>query len=109
MQRVMMRVDGAIGRRRRVFLAAWLVLVIAAVPFAVRQSDHLTGGGFTVPGSQAENVRTAMDHAFRGGERAALGVVLVPVHAGAGAAPSLERSLRSAIGTVERRTGDRLP
>jgi RND superfamily putative drug exporter len=102
MQRVMSSLDGAIRRRRWAFVAGWLVLLCAAIPFAMRQSDHLTGGGFNVPGSQAENVRRAMDQGFRGGERTALGVVLVPARPGPGSASELLAALGRAEARIER-------
>src|SRR3954467_5324569 len=40
--------------RPAVVLAAGAVLVAVALPFAARQSDRLTGGGYEVPGSQAK-------------------------------------------------------
>ena len=46
MQRLMLSLDALVHRRRRWVLAAWLVALIAALPLAARQSDHLTGGGF---------------------------------------------------------------
>jgi RND superfamily putative drug exporter len=88
MQRAMVGLERVIRRRPWVFVGVWAVLLVAALPFAIRQSDHLTGGGFNVPGSQAENVRLQMDRGFTGGERAGLGVVLVPAGPGrATAAP----------------------
>jgi uncharacterized membrane protein YdfJ with MMPL/SSD domain len=52
----MAALDGAIAGHRRLVLVAWLVVVAAAVPFALRQSDHLTGGGFKVAGSDSAQV-----------------------------------------------------
>jgi len=43
-QTVMLRLDALVRRRRRVFLAGWALLVLAALPFAARESDHLSGG-----------------------------------------------------------------
>ncbi len=55
---------GFLGRRRRWVLAAWLVLVIAALPFAAKQTEHLSGGGFDVPGSQSKQVSEALQEEF---------------------------------------------
>jgi RND superfamily putative drug exporter len=96
MQRAMVALEQMINRRRVIVVVASLALLLAAVPFAMRQSDHLTGGGFNVPGSQGENVRLAMDRGFAGGERAALGVVLVPAHPGPSASAALTAALNRA-------------
>jgi RND superfamily putative drug exporter len=52
MQAAMDRLGGFISRRRRLVLGAWIVLLLASVPFAMQQTKHLTAGGFEVPGSQ---------------------------------------------------------
>ncbi|MCW2983284.1 MAG: drug exporter-like proteinr of the superfamily [Conexibacter sp.] len=49
-----------VGRHRVVVLVAWVALVAAAVPFALQQSDRLTGGGFAVGGSQSAQVEEAV-------------------------------------------------
>src|SRR3954451_16166412 len=41
---------------RRMILIGWLVAIVAAVPFAMTQTDHLSSGGFGVPGSQSKAV-----------------------------------------------------
>ena len=51
------RLAGFLERRRWIVLAAWLLLLLAALPFAAKQTDHLTSGGFEVPGSQSQVVR----------------------------------------------------
>src|SRR3954465_1576055 len=60
----MEKLAGFLGRRRRWVLAAWLVIVVAALPFAAKQTDHLTGGGFDVPGSQSKAVSAALQSEF---------------------------------------------
>jgi len=60
----MNRLAGVLGRRRRWVLAAWLAIVICALPFAARQTEHLTGGGFDVPGSQSKAVADSMQGVF---------------------------------------------
>jgi RND superfamily putative drug exporter len=55
----MLRLDASLRRHRRPVLVAWLVLLVAAVPLALRQSDNLTGGGFGVPGSEYKQVEDA--------------------------------------------------
>jgi uncharacterized membrane protein YdfJ with MMPL/SSD domain len=53
------RLDGLLQRRRALLLVAWAILLIAALPFAARQSENLTSGGFSVPGSGSEAVDDA--------------------------------------------------
>ena len=50
------RLAGFLERRRWVVLVAWIIVLLAALPFAAKQTDHLTSGGFEVPGSQSQVV-----------------------------------------------------
>src|ERR1700704_5042421 len=69
------RLEGFVDRHGRVVLAAWLIALIAAIPFMMRQTDHLTSGGFVVPGSGAARVDDKLA-GFPGAERDTLAVVL---------------------------------
>jgi uncharacterized membrane protein YdfJ with MMPL/SSD domain len=60
----MIKLAGFLGRRRRWVLAAWVVIVLLSLPFASRQTEHLTGGGFDVPGSQSKAVSDALQSDF---------------------------------------------
>jgi uncharacterized membrane protein YdfJ with MMPL/SSD domain len=60
----MNRLAGFLGRRRKLVLAAWVAIVLLALPFAARQTEHLTGGGFDVPGSQSERVSESLQEGF---------------------------------------------
>ena len=93
MQSSMLRLDAFIRRRRRLVLIAWLLVLLAAVPFAARQSEDLSSGGFGVPGSQSTEVDDALA-GFPGVQRAQLAAVLVP---GPGAS---EMELRAALDRV---------
>ena len=98
MQRAMTRLGSFLERRRWLVLAAWVLVLLAALPFAARQSENLTGGGFDAPGSDSKAVTEAVDRDFPTAERASLGVLLVP-RQGAGAAElraSVERLQRAA-------------
>jgi uncharacterized membrane protein YdfJ with MMPL/SSD domain len=53
-----------LGRRRRWVVAAWVLIVVLALPFAAKQTDHLTGGGFDVPGSQSKQVSESLQSDF---------------------------------------------
>ena len=78
MQTFMLRLDALLRRHRAVVLGLWLVALVAAVPFAAKQSDNLTGGGFGVPGSQSKSVEDRLAADFPGAERASMGVILRP-------------------------------
>src|SRR3954468_13887354 len=75
MQAAMDRLD-RLPRRHRVPVAlVWLVLLLAALPFAARQTEHLTSGGFEVPGSGSAAGESGIE-AFDGAQRSQLAVVL---------------------------------
>ena len=102
MQALMLSLDRFLRRHRRVVLVTWAVVFIAALPFAPRQADNLTGGGFGVPGSQADAVQKAVERDFDASQRARLGVVLI-AHEGATAADrqaAIDR-LREAAGHTD--------
>ncbi len=95
MREPMNRLAGFLGRRRRWVLAAWILVLALALPLAAKQTDHLTGGGFDVPGSQSKAVGNALEGEF-GGDANGIVVLLR-------AAPDAGRSERSAaIGRVRR-------
>ena len=64
MHALMERLEGFVDRRRRLVVAAWLVIVIAALPLASKQTENLTGGGFDVPGSDSKAVVDAIEADF---------------------------------------------
>ena len=64
-----------LGRRRRLVVAAWVLVVLLALPFAARQTEHLTGGGFDVPGSQSMKVSESLQDDF-GSQADGIAVVL---------------------------------
>ena len=61
--------DRVIARRRGVVLALWLVIVVAAIPFFLKQGDNLTGGGFAVPGSDSDRVERLLQEQVPPGKR----------------------------------------
>ncbi|HSS42382.1 MAG TPA: MMPL family transporter [Solirubrobacterales bacterium] len=79
---------GFLGRRRRLVVGAWVLIVLLALPFASKQTDHLTGGGFDVPGSQSMKVSESLQDEF-GSQADGIGVVLK-------AAPGASAAERSA-------------
>jgi uncharacterized membrane protein YdfJ with MMPL/SSD domain len=84
MQAAMDKLAGFLERRRLLLLGVWVALVLAAAPFAARQTEHLTSGGFEVPGSQSQIVDRNLER-FEGAQREYLAVVLAK-REGAGAA-----------------------
>lgn len=92
----MIRLDRLLRRRRTATLAIGALVLAAAIPFAARQSDRLSAGGFEAHGSQSAAVARALGPEFPEVPRSELAVVLVPA---AGASPE---SLRTSLGRVER-------
>jgi uncharacterized membrane protein YdfJ with MMPL/SSD domain len=45
-------------------VGAWVLIVLLALPFSARQTEHLTGGGFDVPGSQSMKVSESLQEEF---------------------------------------------
>jgi uncharacterized membrane protein YdfJ with MMPL/SSD domain len=64
-----------LGKRRRLVVAGWVLIVLLALPFASKQTDHLTGGGFDVPGSQSMKVSESLQEDF-GSQADGIAVVL---------------------------------
>jgi uncharacterized membrane protein YdfJ with MMPL/SSD domain len=64
-----------LGRRRWLVLGVWVAIVVLAFPFASKQTDHLTGGGFDVPDSQSMKVSEAVQEDF-GSQADGISVVL---------------------------------
>src|ERR687896_1266692 len=78
MRRGLLRLNAFAGRRRRLILAIWAALLLAAVPFAARQSDRLTGGGWAAGGSDSTRAEKAIQREFPDSQAAFLALVLVP-------------------------------
>jgi uncharacterized membrane protein YdfJ with MMPL/SSD domain len=64
MRELMVQLARFLGRRRRWVLFVWVAVVAAALPLASHQTDHLTGGGFDVPGSQSKAVSDSLEKSF---------------------------------------------
>jgi uncharacterized membrane protein YdfJ with MMPL/SSD domain len=75
MRDAMNRLAQFLGRRRRLVIAAWVLIVLLALPFAAKQTEHLTGGGFDVPGSQSMKVSESLQEDF-GSQADGVAVVL---------------------------------
>jgi uncharacterized membrane protein YdfJ with MMPL/SSD domain len=55
-ERSLGRLAGLVSRRRRAVFAAWVALLAAGGWFSLHQGDHLSGGGWEVPGSPSLQV-----------------------------------------------------
>src|SRR3954468_6007005 len=91
---------GSFTRRHRVLVAlAWLALLLAALPFAARQTDHLTSGGYAVPGSGSEAVDRGLAE-FEDAQRESLAAVV------ARRPGATDSDVRGALGRVRDATED---
>jgi uncharacterized membrane protein YdfJ with MMPL/SSD domain len=95
MRESMTNLAAFLGRRRRLVLVAWIAALAFALPIASHQTDHLTGGGFDVPGSQSKAVSDSLERNF--GESADGIVVLLKAEPGS--APAQHAA---AVGRVRR-------
>src|SRR4051794_15150613 len=93
MQAAMDRLDGFTRKHGKLVALAWLALILAAIPFASRQTEHLTSGGFEVPGSGSAAVERGLSD-FDGAQRSQLAVVI------ARRPGSSDRDVQAAIGRV---------
>jgi uncharacterized membrane protein YdfJ with MMPL/SSD domain len=59
-ERSLGQLAGLVSRRRRAVFAVWIVLLAAGGWFSLHQSDHLSGGGWEVPGSPSLQVADAL-------------------------------------------------
>ena len=75
MQSAMNRLSVFVRGHRKLVFAGWIVLLLISIPFASRQTENLTGGGFEVPGSGSDNVDKGVKR-FQGASSEQLGVVL---------------------------------
>src|SRR5919107_1422409 len=95
MQAAMDRLDGFTRRHHRLVALAWLLLLLAALPFTARQTEHLTSGGFEVPGSGSAAVERGLA-SFDRAQRSQLAVVI------ARRPGSSDSDVQAAIGRVRR-------
>jgi uncharacterized membrane protein YdfJ with MMPL/SSD domain len=95
MRDFMVQLSGFLGRRRRWVLGAWIVVLAVALPFASHQTDHLTGGGFDVPGSESKAVSDSLQNDFS----AKTGGIAILLQAERSAGPAARAA---AVGRVRR-------
>src|SRR3954454_16696717 len=95
MQAAMDSLRRVLERRRWVVVPAGVAVAVASAPFAARQTEHLTSGGFVVPGSGSEAVDRSLGQ-FDRAQRDSLAVVLAQRP---GASPA---DVRAAVDRVDR-------
>ena len=78
MQTLMIKFDQLVRRHRRAVLALWLIALLAAVPFAMRQSENLTGGGSPSLARSRRRSAPRSSGTSPSDSRATLAAVLVP-------------------------------
>jgi uncharacterized membrane protein YdfJ with MMPL/SSD domain len=77
-QNLMLKLDVWLRGHRALVLGVWIVLVVAAAPLAAKQSEHLSGGGYAIPGSQSKELLARLPGIAPGAQHAQLAGVLVP-------------------------------
>jgi RND superfamily putative drug exporter len=65
-ERSLGRLAGLVSRRRRAVFAVWVALLAAGGWFSLHQGDHLSGGGWEVPGSPSLQVANDLQQDWPG-------------------------------------------
>jgi uncharacterized membrane protein YdfJ with MMPL/SSD domain len=81
----MLALDQWLRGHRTPVLLTWLALLVVALPFAAKQSDHLSGGGYSIPGSGSQKLFDRLPQIAPDAQNARLAIVLVPTNARADA------------------------
>ena len=64
MRAVARKLSALVGRHPWAVAGIWLVVLVAALPLAAKQTENLTGGGFEVPGSESAAVEERMQERY---------------------------------------------
>jgi uncharacterized membrane protein YdfJ with MMPL/SSD domain len=97
----MMPAPGHRGGRRRdwAVVALTLAILAAALPCAMHQSDHLTAGGFSVPGSQSAEVERVLSSDYTRQAPTSLALLMWPRNGATGA--DIEQAISNARQAVQ--------
>jgi len=101
MHDAMIKLAGFLARRRRLVVIAWVLIVAAALPLAARQTEHLTGGGFDVPGSESKAVAESMQGVFAGRDNGIAVLLRAQLGSSAAERSAAVRRVQREVGTVE--------
>ena len=73
------KLSAFVGRHRWAVGGVWLLVLVATLPLAAKQTENLTGGGFEVPGSESAAVEERMQERYsaQAGQNS-IGAVLRP-------------------------------
>lgn len=102
----MRRLAQAAAEHPKRTLAIWVVALLVAMPFAARQSEELTGGGFEAPNADSTKADSVLADHFADVDRASLGAVIAPTVPDEG---SLRRGLVKLEEAVEKTSQVSLP
>jgi uncharacterized membrane protein YdfJ with MMPL/SSD domain len=101
MHDAMIRLAGFLARRRRFVVGVWVLIAAASLPLAARQTEHLTGGGFDVPGSESKAVAEAMQGVFAGRDSGVAVSLQAEPSASAAERAAAVRRVRWAVAPIE--------
>jgi uncharacterized membrane protein YdfJ with MMPL/SSD domain len=60
-ERLLGRLARGVSQRRRLVVGAWVALLVGSAWFSLHQSDHLSGGGWEIPGSPSVRASAFVD------------------------------------------------
>ncbi len=94
-----MSLSSNLRRHRWLVFAAWILALAPAIYLTMTQSNHLTGGGFEVAGSQSLDVQYQLEDHFPGQGASPLALVAAP------RADATYEDMAAAVAQLERAAG----
>ncbi len=102
MRELMTRLSMFLRRHRLAVVIAWALVLLLALPFASRQTEHLTGGGFDVPGSQSKAVSDSLEREFGKDANGITVLLRADPNAGVAARAAAVARVREAVAEIDR-------
>src|SRR5829696_2559249 len=93
------RLARGLVRRPRLVLALWAAVLVAAIPLAMRQDDHLSSGDYLSPGSQSAFVDAELNRLYPRQGRTELAVLAWP--RGGASSAAVRKAVEAAAAAVE--------